>query len=268
MAQNPALPETDRSWIGFHEISTTELSNRYGISREELTSFQGYIRVYPYDSVIIQEGDTDRSLYLVRYGSVGVYRQMRGQSERIAAIDAVNFVGEMSLFNDEPRCATVKAESDQVLVYALAKPSFNLILSNPKWSEILISRLCKNLAQNNTQMVAMSAALQNQQEEIEALRSQVEGLCQENQAIVRHSELAFAGILHFETVTRDLAVVGSKGWAYLKALTEVSKALLSHYLPGAQVSEQSSDIKVMKKCLTSIQPNNPASVFEELFRSF
>ncbi|HEY9076135.1 MAG TPA: cyclic nucleotide-binding domain-containing protein [Anaerolineaceae bacterium] len=245
-------------------LNTHELTIRYGIPREELDAFQAFLRIYPYDHIIIREGDTDKSLYLVRVGAVGIYRQVGQQQEKIATIEAVNFVGEMSLINAEPRSATVKADSDVTIVYAIANPSLPLILAKPKWAELLVSRLCKNLAENNTQIVAASATIKRQQEDIATLQSLLEKERAEKRGLLAQAEQALNAILNFQDIVRDTAVVGSRGWAYLKALGDMTRSLAAHYLPEAQIAGNKANLRVMKRCLAAIRKNNPGTILADL----
>ena len=60
--------------------------------------------------VLIQEGDArDRSLYLVRKGSVMISRQIAGKEVIYAYLPAGNYVGEMAALLERPRTATVRA---------------------------------------------------------------------------------------------------------------------------------------------------------------
>jgi CRP-like cAMP-binding protein len=253
-----------KNWTNLNDISAHEVSVRYGIPRDELTSFHDFTRIYTHGQTLIREGEIDKSLFLLRYGTVGIYRKVQDRQEPIDTIEAVNFVGEMSLINDEARSATVMVDSDQVVVYALNRPNVSIILANPKWAELLIYRLSKNLARNNANKVADAQKIHLLEGEIEALKAEVEAQKAANQQVLRQAQATLNGVLYFETLTRDRAIVGSKGWAYLKALIDLTKALTRHYLPGTGISERSADPKVTKKALEDVQSITPGTIFEDL----
>jgi CRP/FNR family transcriptional regulator, cyclic AMP receptor protein len=263
------IPQNGRhdDWIEGDAIPPNELVIRYGIPREEIASFHQYIRIYTYGAVIIQEDDTDKLLFLLRSGSVAIFKNTGDIQQQIATIDAVNFVGEMSLINDEPRTATVKVLSDQALVYVMARPNISGIVSNPKWAEMLITRFSKNLSQNNTQLVAMTQIIKELKAEITRLRLEMFQQRSENQRLLARIALAFNAILYFENVVMGLAVVGSKGWAYLKALSDVSKAMVAHYWPGVHVSAEAAEAQVLQDCVKSIQSSGTSSIYETLSES-
>ncbi len=252
-----------KPWYEGNLYLASELANRFGVPKEEIAAFQPFIRVYPAGSVLIQEEELDKSLFLVRFGAVGVYKNVAGQEARIGSIEAVNFVGEMSLLNDERRSATIKALSEQVLAYCFARPNLSLILSNPKWAELLVTRLAKNLAQSNKGLADAHQKAGWQAADLSALQAELEQLKADQQQAQGRVEQALGAILYFQNTTRAKAVVGSKGWAYLAALTELSQALIAHYLPGMQISSSAADRKVMQKCLEDVRKTSPAGIFDD-----
>jgi CRP-like cAMP-binding protein len=252
--------ETKKEFLKADEISFSELINRYGIARDELASFQQTIRLYPVGGAIMQEGDADKTLFYLRWGSVGIFRKVGTVQERIATIEAPNFVGEMSMINNEPRSATVIAQSEGALVYVLGKPNLSQILANPKWSELLVSRLSRNLAQSSNQVVNLMASNKEQ-------KSQIERLQAENEQFKKNVILTFSAILNFENVTTDLAVLGSKGWVYLKTLTDVTRALITYYIPNLKVYKEAAEKKAMMDCLDNVRTTGTGSVYTELSKS-
>jgi CRP-like cAMP-binding protein len=256
------LPSTEpkKEWLRADEISLSDLVNHYGISRDEVTTFQHSIRLYPDGSTLMQEGDDEKTLFFLKWGSVGVIKKVGTNQERIGTIEAPNFVGELSLINNEPHSTTMVAQSEGALVYVLGKPSISQILANPKWSEMLVTRLSRNLAQDTRQMVNLMAVNRDQ-------KAQIERLQLENEQFKKNAVLAFNAILHFEHITTELAVVGSKGWVYLKTLADVSKALISFYLPNVKVYKEGAEKKAMLDCLDVVRTTGTGSVYTELTKA-
>ena len=252
--------ETKKEFLKADEISSSELVNRYGIPREELASFHQSIRLYPPDGAIIQEGSEDKTLFFLKWGSVGIYRKVGNNQERIATIEAPNFVGEMSMINNEPRSATVIAQSEGALVYVLGKPNLSQILANPKWSELMVTRLSRNLAQSSNQLVSLMAINKEQKAQIDRMQA-------DQEQFRKNVNLAFAAIWNFEHVITDLAVVGSKGWMYLKTLTDVTKALFTYYVPNMKVYKEAAEKKAMQDCLDTVRTSSTGSVYTELSKS-
>src|SRR5882724_6206392 len=129
-------------------ISPEVLHSEYGIPLEEIETFRDIIRIYSNQDVIIEEGNDGKAMYLLRFGTVKVFKRSGEAQKFMTMIHAVNIFGEMSVINDEPRTATVIAMSDKVIVYRIADPSAHTIASNPLWAELLITRLSKSLAKS------------------------------------------------------------------------------------------------------------------------
>ena len=258
--------EEAKEWIAGTSLSIHELHINYGIPKEEIASFQSCIQIFPYRGVIFKEGDRSKEIYLLRTGTVGISKQVGEIDEKIATIEAINFFGEMSLINNEPRSATVRALTKDVVVYKIPKPNLHMILKNPKWAELLVTRLSKNLAQNNHQVVELSNQILELQLEVDRLK----GIINEQRGVLtrqkKNTRLMLSGILFFQKIVQGLAVVGSKGWAYLNALSRISRAIIDHYLPDAEVSEKDVEIGVVRSCLASIQRDEQDSIMMDINR--
>ena len=256
-------PEEQKNWNPGSEYLAIELANRFNVPKDEITTFQPFIRVYRKGAVLIQEEELDKSLFLLRSGMLEVSKNAAGKQTDLGTVEAVNFVGEMSLINDERRSATIKALSDQVLVYCFVKPNLSLILSNPKWAELLVSRFAKNLATSNKQIADMRQKMEWQKTEITTLQTELEHHKGQSTLIVRKTELVLNAILRFQETTRERAVVGSKGWGYLMALSQLSLALIKHYLPETRVPNGDVEKQVMQQCLAEVRKNSTAGVFDD-----
>lgn len=245
--------------------SPAALQARYGIQKEEIASFQSCIRVFYRGETIIREGDEDKSLYLLRSGSVGVYKRREdGELEFINSIEATNFVGEMSLINDEPRSATVKALADEVLVYAINRPNLGVIFSNPTWSELLISRMTRDLAVNNNQIMGYTKQISQLREENRQLRAEAEQNVKD-QAVWLRKLGEFTETLHLLVLAiRDLNVYGSRSWAYMQVFQRALQALYGHYYQELRPGEQEANYRELLTVLKKIRADTAPGVADEL----
>ncbi len=85
-----------------------------------------------YTNIVI-EGETTWGLYLILDGMVGVYKRnkLTGVDYDVGQLRTGNFFGEMSLVDEYPRSATVRALSDCQL-FSITKEAFHQFLSkNP-----------------------------------------------------------------------------------------------------------------------------------------
>ena len=68
--------------------------------------------------VLFREGERGEEFYLVREGTIVISKPVIGRVEQVLArIGRGDFFGEMSLFDQAPRSATVQAETDALLLY-------------------------------------------------------------------------------------------------------------------------------------------------------
>jgi len=83
--------------------------------------------------VLFREGDAGKELFFIRSGTVIVSKHVKGRVEQVLArLGSGDFFGEMSLFDDQPRSATIQAEEDTVM-YGLDRASLDyLIEQNPR----------------------------------------------------------------------------------------------------------------------------------------
>ena len=80
-------------------------------------------------TVIFRQGDPGDKFYLIRTGRVRVFRQDAGLETELAVLQAGDDFGEMALFMDEPRMATVAALEETRLM-VLSKEQFQSILKD------------------------------------------------------------------------------------------------------------------------------------------
>jgi len=252
---------SDKSFLEGNSISPNELQIQYGIPSQEIASFRNLIQIYPDREVIIKEGDHENALYLLRIGTVEVFKGKGSKQELIGTIEAVNFIGEMSMINDEPRSATVISQTNNVVVYRIPNPNIHTILTNPKWAELLISRLSKNLAKSLDQQIVLSEQVKELRSELDTLK--VDTKNQQQQAS-KNLRLAINGILYFQGVVQQSAVVGSKGWAYLNALTHVTRTLIARYITNLDESDKSVEVNVIRECLVTLPQDVQTKINDDI----
>ena len=69
-------------------------------------------KVYEDGAVIIQQGEAGNCMYVIQDGEVEVVRSFKDNSVRLAVLGQGDIFGELSLFGNEPRSATVRALGD------------------------------------------------------------------------------------------------------------------------------------------------------------
>jgi CRP-like cAMP-binding protein len=116
----------------------------------------------PAGQVIVEQGESGASMYIVAEGLLYVYipQADAGESIKVSEISPGQFFGEMALLTGEPRSATVKAETD-ALVYEITKEDMELLLDKrPEIAEQLTQMIAQRRFRQQEFMTNLPAAQQ------------------------------------------------------------------------------------------------------------
>ena len=93
---------------------------------------------------------------MVKSGKIEIFTKKGEQEISMAILEAGNFVGEMSLIDDEPRSASVRIAEDAMLMVLNKKCLQNIIAANPgggnKILMVLLRMLCQRLRETNSKL--------------------------------------------------------------------------------------------------------------------
>ena len=102
-------------------------------------------KTYKPSEIVFEEGSQGRELYIVTEGKVGIYKNSTEGEIELAQIGKGGIIGEMSLFDNMPRSATVKALENTKLLVVDELTFQNALKNMPVWLvsiiKIIISRL-------------------------------------------------------------------------------------------------------------------------------
>ena len=99
-------------------------------------------------SILFRMGDAGDEMFVVRSGTVVISRPVSDRVEGVLArMTPGHFFGEMALFDDQRRSATVQAETDVVLLVLDRKRLTRLIESNPHAAAAFFHALVKVFSQ-------------------------------------------------------------------------------------------------------------------------
>jgi len=76
--------------------------------------------------VLLMDQEIARTLFILVRGSVGVWKRVGGEKVQLATLDAPNFFGERSMFEESPASALVKSQGI-CQVYAVERQHFDPI---------------------------------------------------------------------------------------------------------------------------------------------
>jgi CRP-like cAMP-binding protein len=99
-------------------------------------------------TVIFRQGDPGDKFYLIRTGRVRVFREDASRETELAVLQAGDDFGEMALFMDEPRSATVAALEETRLM-VLSKEQFQSILKGfPNVTFAFVRQMSERILRN------------------------------------------------------------------------------------------------------------------------
>ena len=130
-----AMPKISKIWKGASE-TTPNLKNLSGTER-----------TYVKGEFIITEGSpSTESMYYIVSGKVGVYKAFGKANEiLLATLGASDLFGEMSLFLNEPRTASVIAKEDVMVMEVKKNDIYSLMDNNPDVAYSIVQTLCTRL---------------------------------------------------------------------------------------------------------------------------
>ena len=112
-----------------------------GLSTRHLRGIDARTRRYAPGEVIVREGDPGNAMYVILDGAVRV-EPPRG---RAVTLQAGSYFGEMSLLDDAPRAAAIRAVGD-VTTMTISRGAFTKLLRRePQIARILLRTLARRL---------------------------------------------------------------------------------------------------------------------------
>lgn len=111
----------------------------YDLADEELTEigFSVTEDKYPANAIILKEGTTAESLYIIKEGSVSIEIPMGNDYLQLAILNAGEFFGEMGLILSHPHTASARALEDSTILQ-ITRRDLDVILN---WNTLLASKL-------------------------------------------------------------------------------------------------------------------------------
>jgi CRP-like cAMP-binding protein len=102
------------------------------------------VREVPAGLALVQAGETDRALYLLIEGTLGV--RMPREETAFKSIDAPSVVGELAFFDGSPRSATLDALTDVQVVRIDMDGFRRLSAAEPSLAEAMLMDLARILS--------------------------------------------------------------------------------------------------------------------------
>jgi len=110
-------------------------------------------KVYADGEVIVRQGETGDSMYVVQGGRVEVLQNtVNGGEQHLAFLDAGDFFGEMAVFEKEVRSATVRAHGEARVLKIDKKALLTRIREDPLLAVNLLKTMSHRIRHLNAEV--------------------------------------------------------------------------------------------------------------------
>ena len=115
------------------------------LSPEELEPVKHLIfeRSFKAGSTLFLEGMKGEVFYIVKSGQVEILKKKENEEVHIATLGPGQFVGEMSIIDDEPRSATAKVSEDSLLLIVTKKCFTDIMRATPEGANKILLAMLK-----------------------------------------------------------------------------------------------------------------------------
>jgi SulP family sulfate permease len=138
--------ETSGAQQDTQTLELQDISVFQDLSPEHLQLVQRYVQPVSFrgGESILKEGEPGNGIYFILSGYVSVFTGNR--AHRLATFADGLFFGEMSILEDKPRSATVRAETDTKLLFMSKKNFQQLTESEPLLAAHILRRISRDLS--------------------------------------------------------------------------------------------------------------------------
>jgi CRP/FNR family cyclic AMP-dependent transcriptional regulator len=112
-------------------------------------------RVYRDGELFFRAGDTGDHMYVIQQGQVEVLVENDGRQTRVAVLGPGDILGEMAIFEREPRSATVRARGEVRAITVDRKNLLSRISEDPTLAFRLIKTLSKRVRDLNDEVARL-----------------------------------------------------------------------------------------------------------------
>ncbi len=125
-----------------------------GMSKENLEKLEAFTfnKSYKPGDTVIQEGQTGNGLYVVTSGQVEVVKGVAGNTKRLAILATGDFFGEMSLLDEWPRSATVRALEETTCLGIDRWLFLGQLRKDPQLAMVMLQAMARRLRETDARL--------------------------------------------------------------------------------------------------------------------
>jgi len=114
--------------------------------------FQKLGKTFPPGTVLFRDGELGKEMYVIQSGKVKISKEVRGEEQTLATLDAGEFFGEMAILNNKPRSATATVLEESKMLVIDPKTFESMIKGNTEIAVRMIKKLAQRLEEADHQI--------------------------------------------------------------------------------------------------------------------
>ena len=118
----------------------------------------GVGKVYQDGEVIIRQGEVGNCMYVIQSGKAEVVEETNGQTVRLAVLSENDFFGEMAIFEDQVRSATVRALGAVRVLTVDKKTLLRRIQQDPALAFGILEHMCNRIRKLDGELARVKTA--------------------------------------------------------------------------------------------------------------
>ncbi len=103
------------------------------------------LKTYKRGDILFSEGEPSTFLYIIKSGKVLLVREQGDHLIPLSLVGGGEFIGEISIFTDEPRSASAVIQEDTQLYLIKKSEIKSIVKSCPEWISDIMETLCTRL---------------------------------------------------------------------------------------------------------------------------
>ena len=115
-------------------------------------------KVYQDGEIIVRQGEVGNAMYVIQSGKAEVAEEVNGKSVPLAVLGENDFFGEMALFEDQVRSATVRALGPVRVLTVDKKTLLRRIQQDPALAFRMLEHLCHRVRKLDTEIGRIKTA--------------------------------------------------------------------------------------------------------------
>jgi len=118
----------------------------------------GLGKVYENGEAIVRQGEEGDCMYVVQAGEVEVVQEVEGSEVRLAVLEGGDVFGEMSLFERQPRSATVRAMGNARVLTVDKRIFLRRVHEDPSLAFRILQKMSQRIRQLDEEVLRLKTS--------------------------------------------------------------------------------------------------------------